>query len=141
MQPATALFLSMLLGQAPLLVVYVGALLASVILWSRYPRPARFVFVGSLLLLLTTLVWPFLQTWMMNQRAAGGINVDQMGQRLAVVSLVMSVVRAAAYVLLVGAAFVGRRSERVESGFPMASRRVRPRRRCGCSPFTPPLRS
>ena len=121
MQPVTAQFLSMLLGQAPLLVVYVGALLASVIFWSRYPRPALFVFMGSLLLLLTTLVWPFIQTWMMDQRAAGGINVTQLGQRLAVVSLVMSVIRAAGYTLLVSAAFVGRRSERVESGFPVAS--------------------
>ena len=119
MQPAAVQYLSMLFGQAPLLIVYLSAVIVSVMFWSRHPRPALFVFLGSLLLLLTTLAWPLLQTWMLDQRAAGGMTTTQLGQRIAVVSLVMSVVRAAAFGLLVYAAFVGR--QRVEAGFPMAS--------------------
>ena len=119
MQPAAVQYLSMLLGQAPLLLVYLGAVIVSVVFWSRHPRPALLVFLGSLLLLLTTLTSPFLQTWMLDQRAAGAMTTAQLGQRIAVVSLVMSVVRAAAFGLLVYAAFAGRQS--VEAGFPMAS--------------------
>src|SRR5688572_27411801 len=119
MSSTSSMFLSMLAGQAPLLVVYLGAAVLAITLWSRHPRPALFVMLGSVVLLLTTLAWPAVQSWVMTSRTAGGLSTAQVGQRVAILSLLMSVVRAGAYVLLVCAAFVGRRSEDVQPGFPV----------------------
>ena len=119
MQPASAQFLSALVGQAPLLVVYLGALVAAIVWWGRHPRPAVFVLVASLLLLGTTLTWPLAQAWVMTQATTGGTTSATFGQRIMVLSVLLSIVRAVAYALLVVAAFVGRRAEEHASGFPV----------------------
>ena len=121
MSSTSTQFFAMLLGQIPMLLVYLGAIVASLIFWRRHPRPALLVMIAAVLLIAVTLTWPLVQTWAMEQRATGNVTTSQFGQRLAVLSLATTTVRAAAYALLVSAAFVGRRSENPQPAFPVVA--------------------
>src|SRR3954471_24540253 len=105
---ASAPWMAMLLGQIPTLLVYIGGVIFAVVRWPRNPRPAMLTFIGCLLLLITALLHPLVQTWVLNARSSGGMTTIQAGQILVAVGLVTTLIRAVATGLLIWAAFVQR---------------------------------
>jgi len=107
-----------LVGQAPVLVALLVMLVLSLVLWGRYPRACLPAFVGSLLLLLTSVAYPLVSTYLI-QSMSGGSAVS-IGQALSAWAIVASTVRAVGYALLTWAIFAGR--ARVSaSGFPVTA--------------------
>lgn len=110
--------MGMLVMQLPLILVYAVGMLIALVRLQRNSRPATFVLVACVLLLASSLISPLAQTWAINNRS--GSSVASIGQVLTVVNLVLGLVRAAAFVLLLFAAFVGRKDpDAVYAAFPV----------------------
>jgi hypothetical protein len=110
---------SQLVGQAPVLVALLVMLVLSLVLWGRYPRACLLAFLGSLLLLLTSVVCPLAGAYVVRARSVAGSGAT-IGEVLTVLALVANVVRAVGYGLLTAAIFAGRTRPSV-SGFPLAA--------------------
>src|SRR5688572_28274334 len=108
---------SQLVAHVPALLTLLLVLIMTLVLWGRYPKACLLAFVGSLLLLLTTLLHPLASAFLIRSRPVGG-SVSLSDQFLAL-GLVMNTVRAAGYVLLTAAVFVGRTRPAV-GGFPVS---------------------
>ena len=110
--------LSMLSGQIPSLLAYLTGIVLAIVFWRRYPRPALLVMMGSALHLLTSLLWVVIYAVIMEQ----GRGIGSRSLMFTVLSLSGSVIHAAATVLIICAAFVGRRrNDTGLVGFPMAT--------------------
>jgi uncharacterized membrane protein len=136
---AFLIFLSMIGGQAPVLIVYlVGAILA-IKWWRRYPRPALLVLVGIALHVATSITYTAVHVYLITNRPPGGL--QSLSTVFAVMSLTSAVLHASASALLIWAAFAGRRPAD-DVGFPVSA--MAPRYAAAPPPpppLTPPLRS
>lgn len=119
--------LSNLVVQAPTLLVYLCGLIAALVMWSRFPRPALLVFLGSAVLLLTSISFPVIQQFVISGGGGGGgrgrgASGSSVAELMQFVGLLASVLRATGFGLVVWAAFVQRREpEAFTTGFPMGS--------------------
>jgi hypothetical protein len=112
--------MGMLLAQLPMMLVYLAGIVFALVRLQRNPRPAALVLIGCVILFVALLLGPLVQTWVINNRTSVGVR--QIGQILTIFNLVMSFVRAAAFVLLIIAAFVGRpEADPMYSAFPVGS--------------------
>ena len=107
-------FWGMLISQSPVLLTYLIGILIAVARMPRNPRPAALVLIGCALLLASTVVGTLVQIWVFQNRAA---SVASTGQILMISNVGLAFVRAAAFVLLIVAAFVAREPE--GSAFPV----------------------
>jgi hypothetical protein len=107
--------LSQLFGQMPTLLVYLGGIVLCAVWSRRAPRAAMLAMIGCGLLLLTTIGQAFATAYYINNR--GGTPVATLGQIMAAVALVASVLRAAGFAMVLGAVFVGRPQVAQQSGF------------------------
>jgi hypothetical protein len=102
-------FLTHLAGQAPVLLVYLVAMILALVCWRRCPGPCALTLVATGLLLVTTLVQSFLFPYLSRARIELGWSNEQYGWVLSANALVGSMIRAAAFSLLLTAVFIGRK--------------------------------
>lgn len=102
-------FLMQLPVQAPALLAYLVGMVLALVLYQRCPRPATLTFIGTGLLLITTLVQSFLFIYLFRIRDDFGWSHQQVSWMLSASGLFASVVRAAAFGLILTAVFIGRR--------------------------------
>jgi len=106
-----------MLYAAPLVLVYVAALILAIAFWGDYPQTCAKVLAASLILLLTTLIQPVLQQQMIqSMRGAGGTAVS-IGQSMSILALVANFFRAIGFGLLTWSAFAGRAPASSSQGF------------------------
>jgi hypothetical protein len=98
-------FLGMLLGAAPLLVVYLVGILLAIVWWGRWPQACGLVLAGCSILFIAGIVQPLIQSQIMLNRSG---NLQSVGQTLAMLGMIFTIVRAAGFGLLIWAAFTGR---------------------------------
>ncbi|HEX3357030.1 MAG TPA: hypothetical protein VHS31_08675 [Tepidisphaeraceae bacterium] len=104
MTPLYTYFLSTL-TMLPALVVYVLALAAALIFWSRAPRASLLTLIGIGILLLLTLVQPALQQRIITTSRSSASSV---GQTLQAMSLIFSLLRSAGMGVIICAVFIDR---------------------------------
>ena len=110
---------SMLLGQLPTLLTYAIGLALCIAWRRRCPRAATLALVGTLLLVFASVTFPIVQLYVFTtQNNAGAAG---MGQMLAVLSVLSSLVRGAGFILLVAAVFSERARVDGPVGFPMVT--------------------
>jgi hypothetical protein len=124
MNTAMTPLVSGLLYSAPLLIVYLVALIMSVIFWSDYPQTCAKVLAAAIILLLTTLVQPVMQQQAYTTMRNSGGTMLGYSQMVMVIGIIGSIFRAAGFALLTWAAFAGRAPAQMVSGFPPIPPRV-----------------
>ena len=127
--------LAQLLAQSPMLVVYLIGLVMALAFWGRHPGPCLLTFLSMGLLLLTSVGVTYVQVeWVRGQALRG--SAVTLGERLRLLAIVASFVRAGATGLLIWAVFSGRTSH-ATGGFPVGMPAV-PRSQ-GMAAIPPPL--
>jgi len=112
MQTTVMIVLSQLVSLAPILLVYVVGIILTAMWWRRAPGAAMLAMIGLGILLLGNVGGTFIQAYVISNRAAAG--AATMGQQMAILGIVLSIVRAAGTALLIAAVFKGR--PRAEEG-------------------------
>ena len=110
-----------LAGQIPLLLVYVGGIIAAAALSRRSGLAATLAIFGLAVLLLVAVGAPMIQNYLVFMRSGGTMTSAQMGQVFFITGIVFSFLRAGGTVLLLIAVFVGRESKD-RAGFDVAMR-------------------
>jgi len=99
-----------LLLQVPVLLACVAGIIAALVFWQRYPRPAMLTLISMALLLITTLAQSFLSIYIgMQFRQSQYLSINQVGWLLAVNTIIWGVIRAATFFLLLAAVFKNRK--------------------------------
>lgn len=116
-------FLTQLLGQAPVLLVYVIGIVIAMVNWSRYPKPALLTFLSMALFLITSVLQSFTFVSIVHARTDFAWSASTMAAVLSVNGLMGSLFRAVAFGFLLAAVFVSRSQatptrRRGESGEP-----------------------
>ena len=104
---------SQLLGQAPMLLVYIGGMVVCGIYWRRASLAAVLAVIGLALMLFTTLAGAVVTNYIIQNRSGTGASISTM---LQVSGLAFSFVRAVGLALVVAGVFVHRR-EGEDRGF------------------------
>src|SRR5262249_18712348 len=100
--------LMQLLGQSPVLVVYLVGMILALVFWRRYPGPCLLVLLATGFLLVVTVAQTFVAQYLMRARADLDWNHEQLGWMLSVIALTGSILRAIGFGLLLVAVFLGR---------------------------------
>jgi hypothetical protein len=104
------MYLQQMAGQTPVLLVYLVAMILALVFWRRCPGPCALTLVSIGLLLVTTLAQPVVFLYL---NRVGHIQLgwphERFGWAMAATALVGSVIRAAAFSLLLTAVFIGRK--------------------------------
>lgn len=104
-------FLMQLLGQTPMLLVYLFGMVIALVFWRRCPSTAVLVLLGSGLLLLASVAGTFAFQYIIQSWHDWGWRSEKMGTVLTTLGLVNSLMGALGFALLLAAAFVGRRGQ------------------------------
>src|SRR3954465_8427511 len=83
-----------LLTASPVLLAYLGLLVASLIYWGRHPQACLLSFIAGPLMLLSTLGQMYFSAYMVQARMSSGGTVQTTAAMMGVVSIAMSVIRA-----------------------------------------------
>jgi hypothetical protein len=104
------IFLSQLLTQSPLLLVYLIGIVVCAVWWRRAPMAAMLALAGFALLLLTSVGFAFIQQQLIQSmnRGGGGGGAVNYAQSMLWIGIASSILRAAATALLLIAVFIGR---------------------------------
>jgi hypothetical protein len=108
MDPGAAVFLSTLVQQAPVLLVYLAAIFLALMFWRRCPTPCALTLGAGVLLLVVSLGQSFLNLYIYSPR--DGATLADRATLIAVVGLAGGILRALGYGLLLAAVFHGRSS-------------------------------
>jgi hypothetical protein len=98
----------MLLAELPMLIVYVMGFLTAYRHWEQMPQAARRTMFAVFLFLLDLTLLSWLTYWVLESVVAQGGEEAEIGFTLNVVALLRSLVRAGAFMLLLGAIFPNR---------------------------------
>ena len=96
-----------LVGQAPLLLVYVVGMVVALSYLPRYRRPAMMTLIATGALLAVSIGQAFLVQYVI-QANSSGMGSPGLGGMLSIVALASSLIRAAATGLILAAVFMGR---------------------------------
>jgi len=97
---------SLLLGQSPILLTYVGGIIVCALMWRRSPLGALFAILGIGLMLLATLTGIGSSMWMMQNRS--GTPAASIGMVMSVVMIFTTILRAGGLALMIAGVFSGR---------------------------------
>jgi hypothetical protein len=100
--------LMQLLGQFPVLVVYVVGVILASLFWRRYPGPCLLVLLATGLLLVVTVTQPFVTQYLFRARSDLGWANEKLGRMVGAVGMTGSLLRAIGLGLLLAAVFLGR---------------------------------
>jgi hypothetical protein len=106
-------YLSMIIGTAPMILVYIAGIIVALIYWGRAPKACGLVLSAMLIFFFSSIAQPVLQTRMILQRGSP----SSLGQTLMVMAMFFNVIRAAAMALLIWAAFADRPELAPPTGF------------------------
>ncbi len=101
--------LSVLLVQAPVILVWLVGLVLSVVFWRRHPRVSLITMIAILGLLTTSILGSLLGMWLPLTFNRSGMPMSQIGMLMGVISIASSLLSAVFWVLLVIAIFGWRR--------------------------------
>jgi hypothetical protein len=101
------LFVSLLVQQAPLFLVYLGAVLLALTFWRRCPVPCALTLGGVVLLFLVSIGQMLLNNLLFARDGSGLSSGDRMTV-LTVVNIAAGILRALGFGLVVAAVFHGR---------------------------------
>lgn len=110
---------SQLLFQLPTLIILTLGLVFSLMWWNRHPRVSLLTFLATLLALLSSVVLPVAQMYLINQRNRGGWNMAYLNHMLSGMAVVGGIIRGITYALLLAAVFSGRPRGPVSHGYPV----------------------
>ncbi len=103
--------LMQLLGQTPVLLVYLLGPILALVFWRRCPVSSLLTLVASVLLLLLAVIQAFATQYLIiRARVELGWSSEEMSRVLSAVALVGNVLRALGLGLLLAAVFLGRRA-------------------------------
>ncbi|MGA2181705.1 MAG: hypothetical protein ABSH47_01625 [Bryobacteraceae bacterium] len=102
--------LQQLLTQSPILLVYLAGVVLALVNWQRYPSPARFTFVASVVLLVVSVAQSFVFHYLLFERVERGWTTAKVGVLLAGLGLITSLLHAAGLGLLLAGIFAGRKT-------------------------------
>ncbi|MGZ9272457.1 MAG: hypothetical protein ACXW6T_25315 [Candidatus Binatia bacterium] len=111
MNPTSSIMLQQLAYATPSLIVYLVGMVLAVIFLRKYPGPALLTLLAAIILLVTTVGVAFGQAYLATQRLEYGWSAVQYSQRLYLVTIPGSILRALGAALLLAAVFVGRKSK------------------------------
>jgi low affinity Fe/Cu permease len=97
-----------LVGQAPLLLVYVVGIVVALSYGPRYRGPATMTLIASAALLAVSVGQAVLVQYVIQSNAGSGTGSPGLGGMLSIVAIASSLVRAAATGLIIAAVFTGR---------------------------------
>jgi len=97
-----------LLGQAPLLLVYVVGMVVALSYVPRYRGPAMMTLIATSALLAVSIGQALLVQYVIQSNAGSGMGSPGLGGMLSIVALISSLIRAAATGLILAAVFTGR---------------------------------
>ena len=100
--------LAQLVGQTPLLLVYIIGIVVALAYWARYRGPASLTLIASASLLAVTIGQTIVGQYVIQSRAEMGWDTATLGGILSAVALTSSLIRAAAMSLMLTAVFMGR---------------------------------
>jgi hypothetical protein len=100
--------LMQLLGQSPVLVVYLVGMILALVFRRRYPGPCLLVLLAIVFLLAVTVTQTFVTQYLIRARADLGWNHEKLGWMLSAFGLTCSIFRALGLGLLLVAVFLGR---------------------------------
>ena len=122
---SSTFLVSQLVGQAPMLIVYLGGIILCAVLWQRASFAAMLAVIGLALMLFTTLGSAIVTNYIIQNRASS--TGASMGTLLSISAFVFSVVRAVGLALVIAGVLVQRRPE--DRGFDVATEPFQPGRR------------
>ncbi|MEW6130642.1 MAG: hypothetical protein AB1757_26665 [Acidobacteriota bacterium] len=109
--------ITQLAGQLPILLAYLIGMILAMVFWRRYRAACRLTLIATSLLLLTSIIFPFIFQYLNYVRVERGWDYSKMSLILFMVNLLSSLLRAAGIGLLLAAVFVQRRVDtKVEQG-------------------------
>jgi hypothetical protein len=100
--------LAQLVGQVPLLLVYMVGMVVALSYWQKYRRPSMMTFIATGSLLAVSIGQAFLVQYVIQANAGSGMGSSSLGGMLSAVALASSLIRAAATGLILAAVFTGR---------------------------------
>ena len=100
--------LSMLAQGIPLLLVYIGGIVAAIVLWRRCPRPSLLVTISCAVSIAVRCAWPFAYSSLWYLRESRGWSMRSFSYINSAVGLIETILDAGAFGLLLIAAFVRR---------------------------------
>lgn len=100
--------LAQVVGQAPLLLVYIVGMVVALSYWPRYRLPSMLTFIATGVLLAVSIGQALLVQYVIQANAGSGMGSAALGGTLSAVGLVSSLIRAVATGLIVAAVFTGR---------------------------------
>ena len=101
-------FANQMLAQAPILLVYLFGIILCAMRWQRAPKAAMLALIGTGVMLLTTLVFGFMNAYLITNQINSGTPISGVGQSLAFLSMGASILRAAGFALVLAAVFAQR---------------------------------
>ena len=101
-------FLQQMLGQSPLLLVYLLGIVLCAVWWRRAPQAAILALAGCAILLLSSIGFAFIQQQLIQNFNRGGATAQSYGQAMMWIGIGNSIIRAFAIGLLLFAVFAGR---------------------------------
>jgi hypothetical protein len=116
MNPFLEQSLSQLLGQSPILLVYLIGFLLALIFWKRSKTASICTLIGTFLLLSIDVVSALLNTYLASHAVEYGWSRFEFGRIMAAVNIVANIGRAVGFVLVLIAVFTGR-ATRVQASF------------------------
>lgn len=102
------MFFAQMIGQSPLLLVYLVGMLLCGIFWRRAGTAATLAMIGLGILLVTTVGSALLQGYLLQNRMATGQSVATYAQMMVWIGIGTAVIRAFGTGLIVAGVFVGR---------------------------------
>jgi hypothetical protein len=116
MNPFLEQSLLQLLGQSPILLVYLIGFLLSLVFWKRSKTASMCTLTGTFLLLSIDIVSVLLNTFLASHAVEYGWSRFELGRIMAAVNIAANIGRALGFVLLLIAIFTGR-NRPVQTGF------------------------
>jgi hypothetical protein len=98
-----------LLTQSPVLLVCLAGTILALVLCPRCPAAGVLLLIGTVVLLMSSVGWPFLYQYLIHSYSRWGWSSERLSEVFTTVSIVSSFVHAAGIGLIIAAVFVGRR--------------------------------
>lgn len=96
--------------ESPILVVCLTGIILALVFWKRCPISCLFILIALIILLLITLINPFMIQYIIQSREESGASYTTMATQLAVVNIMSILFRTIAIGLLITSVFIRRRT-------------------------------
>lgn len=102
--------------ESPIMIVCLTGIVFALIFWKRCPISCLFISIALIILLLITLINPFIIQYIIQAREESGASYTTMTIKLAVVNVIIILFHTVAIGLLITAVFLRRRTPTMRAG-------------------------